>query len=233
VNAISPRPHLPGRFITLEGAEGVGKSTQLRLLAERIRGLGIEVLETREPGGEPEAERIRNFLLEGKAMTWGSGAEALLFATARLHHMQGRILPALRRGAYVISDRFFDSTRVYQGIAGQVGDAELDVLDRLATNGRSPDLTLIFDLPVEEAMSRTSARRGNAAPDRFEGEAREFHDRLREGFLRIAAAHPERCQLVDAAGADRDALSQRLFDVVVDRFSELAELQTDTEDPQP
>lgn len=187
-----------GLFITVEGGEGAGKSTQIARLAERLRRRGTgEVVVTREPGGTPRAERIRSALLAGAAQPYGTLAEALLFAAARLDHLDALIRPALDRGATVLCDRFSDSTRAYQGAAGGLDPASLDALDRAVVGETRPDLTLILDLPVAEGLARAHARPGGA--DRFESESAVFHERLRSGFRAIAAAEPDRCALIDAA----------------------------------
>jgi dTMP kinase len=187
----------PGLFITLEGGEGAGKSTQARLLAERCRATG-EVLLTREPGGSAGAERIRALLLDGEA-GFGAVTEALLFAAARRDHVERLIRPALARGATVICDRFADSTRAYQGAAGAVPEHTIDLLEAIATDGLRPHLTLLLDLPVAAGLARAGARRGGGGGDRFEREGVAFHERVREGFLRIARGAPGRVKLIDAA----------------------------------
>ena len=188
-----------GRFITFEGGEGVGKSTQIRLLAERLRKHTREVVTTREPGGTPLAEKLRHVVLSGQARNLGPLGEALLFSAARIDHLDRIIRPALARGAFVLCDRFSDSTRVYQGAKGGVEPALLTTLEKVTLAGCAPDLTLILDLPVEIGLARAGARRGEVAADRFEGEALTFHQGLREGFLAIAAKEPKRCTVIDAA----------------------------------
>jgi dTMP kinase len=188
-----------GRFITFEGGEGVGKSTQIRLLAESLRKHTREVVTTREPGGTPLAEKLRHVVLSGQARYLGPLGEALLFSAARIDHLDRVIRPALARGAFVLCDRFADSTRVYQGAKGGVEPALLATLEKVTLAGCAPNLTLILDLPVEIGLARAGARRGEAAADRFEGEELTFHQGLRQGFLAIAAKEPERCAVIDAA----------------------------------
>ncbi|MBV9078841.1 MAG: dTMP kinase [Methylobacteriaceae bacterium] len=190
-----------GLFITLEGGEGVGKSTQAARLAERLRAAGRVVLTTREPGGSPRAERIRAHLLSGAAERHGRFAEALLFAAARADHLARTIRPALASGAVVICDRFTDSTRVYQGAVGEVASELLSALDRVSTDATRPDLTLLLDVPTAIGLERARARRTarGEAEDRFEREDRAYHERVREAFLAIARAEPARCRVVDAS----------------------------------
>lgn len=192
-----------GIFVTFEGGEGAGKSTLIGSLAAWLREEGHEVLVTREPGGSPLAERLRALLLAGAFRDGGPEAEAAVFAAARSDHISKTIGPALDAGAIVLCDRFFDSTRVYQGFAGSVDHALLTELEREAVGDRRPDVTLVLDCPVEIGLARASARRGaGAAVDRFEAEGVAFHSRVREGFLAVAAADPGRCRVVDAS---RDA----------------------------
>jgi dTMP kinase len=185
-----------GRFITFEGGEGAGKSTQARRLAERLRAMGHEVLLTREPGGSPGAEALRALLVEGAVDRWSATAETLLMYAARADHLERAIRPALAGGAFVVCDRFMDSTRAYQGAGGGVAPALIGALEAEVVAADRPDLTLVFDLPVELGLARAHARAGGEA--RFEGKGALFHQRLRDGFLRIAAAEPERCVVIDA-----------------------------------
>ena len=187
-----------GRFITLEGGEGAGKSTLARALAEHLRGRGVEVVTTREPGGSPGAEAIRALVVQGAVDAWRADTEALLFMTARYDHLQSLILPALARGAWVISDRFYDSTYVYQAIAKEVGADWLDALYRLLYANLAPDLTLLLDLPPEVGLARAGAR-GNVAESRFEQMGIAYHTRLREAFLARARAEPQRFTVVEAS----------------------------------
>jgi dTMP kinase len=189
---------MPGRFITLEGGEGAGKSTQAQLLAERLVGLGIDVVKTREPGGSPGAEIVRDIVLSGLAKPFGPRAETLLFAAARRDHLESLIKPALAAGKWVICDRFIDSTRVYQGILGQAGRPLVRALERITVGDAMPELTIILDLPAEIGLARARARRAGDAPDRFEGEDLAFHQKLNAAFREIAAEEPGRCVVIDA-----------------------------------
>ncbi|MFG1179559.1 dTMP kinase [Xanthobacter sp. DSM 14520] len=205
-----------GRFITLEGGEGTGKSTQARRLAAHLRTLGHTVVETREPGGSPGAEAVRHVLLSGAAEPLGPVAEALLFAAARTDHVQTLIRPALAAGTIVICDRFIDSTRVYQGAVGQVAPPLLDALEEMATGGTRPDLTLILDVPPETGLARAAAR-GNGDLDRFEKEGAAYHAAVREAFVARAAQAPARCVLVDAT-PDPDAVAAQIAGIVAARL---------------
>jgi dTMP kinase len=194
-----------GQFITLEGGEGAGKSTQAQLLAEKLESLRIEALVTREPGGSPGAEALRDVILSGRAAQFGAAGEALLFGAARIDHVDRTIAPALARGAWVICDRFADSTRAYQGAAGKVEPALIASLERVAVGDCRPDLTLILDLPAENGMLRAAARRGaTEKADRFEREGVAFHRTLREAYLAIARAEPRRCAIIDADRPPRE-----------------------------
>ena len=189
-----------GVFITFEGGEGAGKSTQIARLAETLRRAGgREVVTTREPGGTPRAEALRAALLEGVAKPYGPFAEALMFAAARIDHIEALIRPALARGAIVLCDRFSDSTRAYQGAAGGLDPALIASLERVTLEGLRPDLTLILDLPPESGLARARRRGEGSETDRFEAEALGFHERLRAGFRAIAEAEPERCLVIDAS----------------------------------
>jgi dTMP kinase len=192
----------PGRVITLEGGEGAGKSTQGARLRRRLEARGISVLTTREPGGSPRAEAIRTFILSGAAKPYGAFAETLLFASARADHLDQTIAPALSGGAFVICDRFADSTRVYQGEVGQVPRHLVSALEHVAVRGTRPDLTLILDVPAKLGLARASQRRelSGEARDRFEEEGLAFHTRVRDAFLEIAVTEPTRCAVIDAAG---------------------------------
>lgn len=207
-----------GRFVTFEGGEGVGKSTQLARLAEHLRECGFEVVTTREPGGTPKAEKLRDFLLSGRAAPLGPLAEAALFSAARADHVQALIGPALKRGAWVLCDRFADSTRAYQGARGGVDAKTLALLERAATGETRPDLTIVLDLPAEEGMARAASRRDEGErADRFESEDHSFHEELRQAFLEIAESQPERCCVIDAARLVDDVASA-IRAVVHDRF---------------
>lgn len=187
-----------GRFITFEGGEGAGKSTQAGRLADRLRQLAIPVLVTREPGGSAGADIMRHVLLSGAAKPLGPLVEAILFAAARDDHVNATIRPGLDEGRWVICDRFIDSTRVYQGVLGSVDPKLIRALERLTTADTMPDLTFILDLPPKVGLARAAQRRGRAPADRFETETVEFHTILRQAYLEIAKAEPARCVLIDA-----------------------------------
>jgi dTMP kinase len=189
-----------GRFITFEGGEGTGKSTQASLLAERLRGYGLGVVVTREPGGSPGAEAIRHVVLSGAAQPLGSHAEAILFAAARDDHVSQLIRPALEAGRWVICDRFADSTRIYQGVLGNVDPRVISSLERITVGDTRPDVTVILDMPTELGLERASSRRGRGSTDRFEAETLEFHNKLREAYRELAEREPDRCVLIDAGG---------------------------------
>ena len=194
------------RFITFEGIDGCGKTTQLRRLGERLRAQGVRVVETREPGGSPGAEAIRRLLVEGDPGRWSPETEILLFNAARRDHLERTVRPALARGETVLCDRYVDSTRVYQGVARADLRGTVDALHALAI-GLEPDLTLILDVDPAVAARRSAARGG--AEDRFERLGREFQTRLRAGFLALAAEFPARCRIVGADG-DPDAVASRV-----------------------
>lgn len=202
-----------GRFITLEGGEGAGKSTQLRALAAALRDVGLEVVETREPGGSEGAEAIRALLLTGGADRWSARAEALLFAAARADHVEKTIRPALERGAWVLSDRFLDSSRAYQG-QGALSDADILTLHRIGSDGFLPDRTVLLTLPEEEAAGRAKARDGEVS-DRIGGRASDFHRAVADAFARFATQEPERFRSVDAAGP-AEAVTARLMAALAD-----------------
>jgi dTMP kinase len=185
-------------FITFEGGEGAGKSTQIRMLADSLRASGREVVVTREPGGSPGAEAIRHVVLSGAAEPFGAEMEAVLFAAARADHIDRTIRPALARGAIVLSDRFVDSSRVYQGVTGGLDQPFMEALERATVEDMMPDLTLILDIDPEEGLSRAGARRGASEADRFEKEGLSLHRRRRKAFLDIAKAEPKRCKVIDA-----------------------------------
>jgi dTMP kinase len=185
-----------GRLITFEGGEGSGKSTQLPLLARHLREQGVDVVATREPGGTEGAERIRDLAVSGSTDRWSSVTELLLMTAARADHVERVVRPALAKGSWVLCDRFIDSTRVYQGIAGGLGQDKVDALHDLLLPEPRPDLTLLLDLPVEVAAARRAAAGGGG---RFEAKGRVFHDNVRDGFLALARAEPARIKVVDAA----------------------------------
>ena len=199
-----------GRFITFEGGEGSGKSTQIKTLAERLNGAELRTVVTREPGGSPGAEIIRHLLLSGMGKLLGPEAETLLFAAARDDHVHAVIEPALEQGIWVLCDRFFDSTRAYQGRLGKVDPKVLNAMQRVTIGDLKPDLTIILDVPVEIGMQRAAARRGDGAPDRFEAEDVKFHEGLRDAYRQIAAAEPQRCVLIDANAAPGVVAAQSL-----------------------
>ncbi len=208
---------MKGKFITFEGGEGTGKSTQAAMLASRLESLGIGVKLTREPGGSPGAEIMRHVLLSGAAKPLGPEAEAMLFAAARDDHIQCTILPALDAGKWVISDRFADSTRVYQGVLGEVDHRFIKALERVSVGDLRPDLTVVLDVPAEVGLRRAAGRRGGANPDRFEAEQLDFHERLRQAYLMLAAAEPDRCVIVDAS-APKKMVAKRIWQAVSSRL---------------
>jgi dTMP kinase len=197
------RPSGRGKFISFEGGEGSGKSTQIKLLAQRLEAAKLRAIVTREPGGSPGAEIIRHLVLSGMGKLLGPEAETLLFAAARDDHVRTVIEPALTQGTWVLCDRFSDSTRAYQGRLGNVAPGVLNAMQRVTIGDLKPDLTIILDVPVEIGLKRAAARRGDGAPDRFEGEDIKFHQDLRDAFRQIATEDPDRCVLIDAiAGPD-------------------------------
>ena len=205
---------MAGRFITLEGGEGVGKSTQLGLLAEAIRERGHDVVTTREPGGSAGAEAIRALLLEGAAQRWNAGAEALLFAAARSDHVATTIRPALERGQWVVCDRFLDSSLAYQGSASGIAAEDLTTLHRIGSGGLLPERTLWLALPTDEAAART-ARRDQGRTDRFGGRGEAFHAAVVAAFEALAVAQPGRIRRIDATGTP-DAVTTRLITALKD-----------------
>jgi dTMP kinase len=206
-----------GKFITFEGGEAAGKSTQAAMLALRLEALGIGVLLTREPGGSPGAEIIRHLVLSGMGKLLGPEAETLLFAAARDDHVRTVIQPALNQGTWVLCDRFTDSTRAYQGKLGGVAPALVDAMERVTIGNLKPDLTIILDVPVEIGLTRAAARRGEGAPDRFESENVRFHQELREAYREIAAANPDRCVLIDAT-AEPNAVGAAVWTALRDHL---------------
>lgn len=207
---------MTGRFITFEGGEGAGKTTHVRLLAETLRAAGLDVVETREPGGSPGAEDIRELLIHGEAARWDAMTEALLHFAARRDHVTRVIRPALASGTWVLSDRFADSTMAYQGYGQGLGREAIERLYALTVAPLVPDLTVILDLPVEEGLRRAETRRGGGT--RYERMDRAFHERLRAGFLAIAELDPERCFVVDA-GLPVEAVQRAVKDAVAARLS--------------
>ncbi|MDQ6438039.1 dTMP kinase [Mesorhizobium sp. LHD-90] len=188
-----------GLFITFEGGEGAGKSTQIKRLADRLRRKGYDTVVTREPGGSPGAEALRHVILLGAAEPFGWRMEAILFAAARSDHVEQVIRPAVERGAIVLCDRFIDSSRVYQGLGGEEERAFVEMLIRVAVNGLMPDMTLIFDIDPEIGLQRASERRGEEVADRFEKETVDIHQGRRDAFLEIAEREPDRCIVIDAS----------------------------------
>ncbi|SOB87851.1 thymidylate kinase [Sphingomonas guangdongensis] len=203
----------PGRFLTLEGGEGAGKSTQLRRLAAVLADRGLDVVVTREPGGSEGAEAIRSLLMDGAADRWSARAEALLFAAARADHIERLIRPALDRGAWVLCDRYVDSTRAYQGAQG-IDDAAIMSLHRFGSQGLLPDRTLVLRIDVEEGARRAEARDAGAL-DRFAQRGRDFHESVAAAFARIAAGEPERVRLIDAS-ATPQVVTDRLLAAISD-----------------
>jgi dTMP kinase len=206
-----------GRFITFEGGEGAGKSTQIKLLAGRLNEGKIPAITTREPGGSPGAEIIRHLLLSGLGKALGPEAESLLFAAARDDHVATVIKPALEQGKWVLCDRFTDSTRVYQGELGHVDPQLIRAMERVTIGNLKPDLTFILDVPVAVGLKRAIERRGTATADRFEGEGLEFHEKLRKAYLEIAANEPKRCVLIDA-NADTETVASRIWNALRDHL---------------
>ena len=205
---------MAGRFISLEGGEGAGKSTQLKALAAALRGRGLEVVETREPGGSPGAEAIRKLLLEGGDDRWTPESEALLFAAARADHVARTIRPALERGAWVLSDRFLDSSLAYQGGAAGVGIDSVRKLHEIGSRGFLPDRTMLLELPPEAVAERLNVRDAEGS-DRIGGRGGGFHDRVAAAFAALAEAEPERFRRIDASGSP-EAVTARLVAAVED-----------------
>ena len=214
-----------GRFITFEGGEGSGKSTQARLLAEKLQARGIDCVRTREPGGSPFAEAVRGVVLSPAHPATTPLAEALLFSAARADHLAATIRPALDDGRWVLCDRFADSTRAYQGAAGGLDAAAVDSLERMIVGSTTPDLTLLLDLDPASGLARAVARSGgreaaDPEPDAFEARHIAFHERLRAGFLAIAATEPHRVVVVDATPAP-DLVCEAIWAIVAARLGPL------------
>ena len=210
-----------GKFISFEGGEGSGKSTQIKLLAQRLEAAKLRAILTREPGGSPGAEIIRHLVLSGMGKLLGPEAETLLFAAARDDHVRTVIEPALTQGTWVLCDRFSDSTRAYQGRLGNVDPGVLNAMQRVTIGDLKPDLTIILDVPVEIGLKRAAARRGDGAPDRFEAEDIDFHQGLRDAYRQIAAEDPERCVLIDAT-ASPDIVAAQVWTALRDHLFSMA-----------
>src|SRR5437660_6171506 len=209
------RPGGRGKFISFEGGEGSGKSTQIKKLADRLAAAKLRAIVTREPGGSPGAEIMRHLVLSGMGKLLGPDAETLLFAAARDDHVRTVIQPALGQGTWVLCDRFSDSTRAYQGTLGQVSPIVLNAMQRVTIGDLKPDLTIILDIPVEVGLQRAAARRGSDAPDRFEAEDVKSRQDLREAYQQIAAEDPQRCVLIDA-NTDTEAVAARVWTALRD-----------------
>lgn len=212
-----------GIFITLEGGEGSGKSTQVRALSEVLgKQMGLDVATTREPGGTPEAEKVRNLLVRNDGGAWAPEAEVLLLFAARQMHVRDMIRPALAEGKIVICDRFTDSTRAYQCYGHGVDEDLVDELDQLVLGGFRPDLTFILDLSVEEGLARAQKRIADdgLGEDRFERLGKEFHSRLQWGFIEIAKNNPERCVIIDAAKPEEE-ITQEIMRKTLEKLNAL------------
>ncbi|MBO6901779.1 MAG: dTMP kinase [Rhizobiaceae bacterium] len=213
-----------GFFISFEGGEGVGKTTQIKRLAESLREAGHDVVETREPGGSPGAEAVRHVLLSGAAEALGAKLEAVLFAAARSDHVETVIRPAVEAGKIVLTDRFMDSSRVYQGVTGGLAPDFMTPLERATVNGMVPDLTFMLDIEPEEGLRRAAARRAEGeAADRFEKEQVAIHRKRREAFLEIARNEPDRCVVVDAS-ADAEAIAAEIHSRVMNALRDDAKM---------
>jgi dTMP kinase len=208
---------MAGGFITFEGGEGAGKSTQVERLGRRLEAQGIAVVVTREPGGSPRAERILEVLLSGAVKRFGPLAEAVMFSAARADHLEKTVRPALARGAFVLCDRFADSTRAYQGVLGATDPALIEELESVTVGPTRPDLTFVLDLPAAIGLARAARRRDGERVDRFENEGEAYHERLRQAFLTIAEREPRRCVVVDA-GRSPEAVEAEIWRVVEERL---------------
>jgi dTMP kinase len=206
-----------GRLITFEGGEGAGKSTQVALLVNRLKSAGRQAIATREPGGSPAAEEIRQALLSGKVAPFGPFAEAVMFSVARQDHVDTVIAEALAQGKWVVCDRFLDSTRAYQGVTGGVPQPVIGALERVTLRGLMPNLTLMLDIPAEQGLARAAQRQGGATPDRFEGLALAQHDRVRRAFLDIAEVEPNRCVVIDARKPEA-LVAEDIWEAVAERL---------------
>ena len=208
-----------GKFITFEGGDGSGKSTHIKKLSAHLEKEGLKVVTTREPGGSVGAEQIRGLLVTGQLARWDGLTEALLFFAARRNHVETLIKPELEKGAWVLCDRFSDSTKVYQGIAQGVGEDVIDELYRISLSDFEPDLTIVLDVPVDVGLSRSGQRldEEGSDEDRFERMGNNFHARLRDGFLKIARENPARCRVIDASGTE-DSVEQAVWQVIAKEF---------------
>jgi len=207
-----------GRFITFEGGEGSGKSTQAGILANRLTRAGRPVFSTREPGGSPAAEEIREALLSGQVAQFGPLAEAVMFSVARADHVDNAIRDALQEGKWVVCDRFVDSTRAYQGTTAGVPRGLINALERLTVGALSPDITFILDIPAGEGLARARERDEGAEPDRFEGQDLMMHERVRRAFLDIAEEEPGRCIVVDASQPEA-MVAEDVWEAVLQRLN--------------
>ncbi|MBP2158272.1 dTMP kinase [Asticcacaulis solisilvae] len=207
-----------GRFIAFEGGEGAGKSTQVKALVQRLRDLGLEVVQTREPGGSEGAEALRDLLVQGDAGRWSPMSELLMMYASRSDHLEKVIRPALARGAWVICDRFADSSRAYQGAGGGVAPYIIEQIDSAVVAETQPDLVIVMDMPVEAGLKRAAARADKE--NRFESKGLAFHERLREGFLNRAVAIPERYRIINA-DQTIEIIRDQVWDTVSGVFDEL------------
>ena len=215
-----------GRFITFEGGEGTGKSTQIKLLQDHLTQIGVKIVQTREPGGTRGAEALRHVILSGAARYLGQAGEALLFSAARIDHIDQLIKPTLKQGHWIVCDRFSDSTRAYQGVMGNLESVLIRALEKISLAGLYPDLTFILDLPAETGLERANRRRGTqVSADRFEAETLDFHRALRNAFLDIAHADPKRCIIIDA-NRDIATIAAEIFYHVCKRFQLAIKLDT-------
>ncbi len=203
------------RFITLEGGEGTGKSTQAKRLVAALEVSGVSAIATREPGGSPGAESIRKLLVEGEQGRWDALTETLLMFAARSDHIRNTIKPAMASGKWVVCDRFTDSTYAYQGVGRGVDRETIRRIDAVSVGDFKPDLTLVLDLPVDIGLARAKARRG--AEDRFEKFGAEFHEKLRTAYRDIALRNGDRCVLLDASGSE-DGVAKAIWNAVASRF---------------
>ncbi len=211
---------ISGKFITIEGGEGAGKSTQVARLCARLQDRGLEVVATREPGGSVAAVQVRRLLVEGAVDRWDPLSELLLHSAARREHLVSTVRPALAAGKWVVSDRFADSTMAYQGYGHELGREAVEAVTKLVVGKTTPDLTIILDLPAAAGLARAQARETakGSNEDRYERMGAEFHERLREGFIDIARREPERCIIVDAA-QDADRVAEEVWRAAAGRLN--------------